>query len=997
MALGIIRKVIVLSLVLFALVFVPNASHVAAATSIHPTAIYEPALSTASNSTPLPAMPLPVPSPGYVAYPTPISGTLKLAIIAAYFSNINFSVSTNTIKSEYFGPSQSAASYYQEDSYGKVTLTGDVFGWYKLPFPESHYGMDCTGIDDAGCDGQDASWQIAQDAYNLACHDVNFANYDYFIFVHSGNGEESSGVKNDVWSVTYLGGVWVRPTTCSTGITLTKFNIVPESEAGGAVPLGVYCHEFGHQLGLPDLYNTNTGQTILGPWSLMDKGLWNGNPPGSSPSHMDAWSKMQLGFMTGSMIATASSGVTSTFTINPTEIPNSNVHVVQVPLGSGSPPSKYYLIEVRSGTGYDSGLPSAGVLILYVDSTQLIGKVRVINGHPSVSELNEATWSVGQTFTDTANSLSVTVTGQTGNSFQVSVNRGGGQPPPIQQPQNQTYIDLAIASVSTQPQVITLPNTTVTITVQISNFGTEAANNVPVAVNLDTQLYTTLQISVGAGATAPTTFTWVSTAGSHTFKITIDPNNTINDTNRANNVSTFTLNVGPTLTINIPLNVSSTGNVWVMINGAKYNITSGQFQTSVPNGTVTVQIQPAVNTSLGVRQSFTGWSDGSTSNPRQITVTSGSVLQALYTTQYLLSITQNGGTTTPSAWYKPNATVTVSANNPSNVTANASRYMFSSWSGDLASNSTALTVTMSKPVALQANWIKQYYVTIISPTGSPSGEGWYNAGSVVTVGVQSTVQYSNGTRMIFNGWNATTLGRNPTAQITVNSPTRLLAAWKTQYLLTIQSLYGSASGAGWYDAGTQASISVPSQITYTNATRRTFLDWTGDYAGPSNNATLRVDSAKTVTAQWNTQYLVTLGVSGLPNATVLTLNFNNASYTLPATSNYQAWIEKGTAINPTLNETVANGIMTYKFTGWRNSTGGTTQNPLTVNAPGTYVASYTTQLSLPAIPGFPVEGILLGFLFGLLFLVVNGSARTAECVRVTLKDDSTALNHSEDN
>jgi hypothetical protein len=106
----------------------------------------------------------------------------------------------------------------------------------------------------------------------------------------------------------------------------------------------------------------------------------------------------------------------------------------------------------------------------------------------------------------------------------------------------------------------------------------------------------------------------------------------------------------------------------------------------------------------------------------------------------------------------------------------------------------------------------------------------------------------------------------------------------------------------------------------------------------------------------------------LPNATVLTLNFNNASYTIPATSNYQAWVEKGTAINPTLNETVANGIMTYKFTGWRNSTGGTTQNPLTVNAPGTYVASYTTQLSLPAIPGFPVEGILLGFLFGLLFL-----------------------------
>src|SRR5208337_5657931 len=111
--------------------------------------------------------------------------------------------------------------------------------------------------------------------------------------------------------------------------------------------------------------------------------------------------------------------------------------------------------------------------------------------------------------------------------------------------------------------------------------------------------------------------------------------------------------------------------------------------------------------------------------------------------------------------------------------------------------------------------------------------------------------------------------------------------------------------------------------------------------------------------------------SGLPNATVLTLSLNNASYSLPANANYQAWVEKGTTINPTLNQTIVSGIESYKFTGWRNSTGGTTQNPLTVNAPGTYVASYTTQLSLPAIPGFPIEGILLGFLFGLLFLAIR--------------------------
>lgn len=275
-------------------------------------------------------------------------------------------------------------------------------------------------------------------------------------------------------------------------------------------------------------------------------------------------------------------------------------------------------------------------------------------------------------------------------------------------------------------------------------------------------------------------------------------------------------------------------------------------------------------------------------------------------------------------------------------------YRIFSWSGDFASNATTITVTMNKPVKLQANWIMQYYVTIISPTGSPSGEGWYNAGSVVTVRVQSTVQYSNGTRMVFNGWNSTSLGNSPTAQIMVNSPTRLLAAWKTQYLVTVQSQYGTPLGAGWYDLGSTAPISIEPQVTYSNATRRTFAR-----------------------AKWNTEYLVTFTVNGVPNSTILKLNVNNAYYDLSATSSYQTWVEKGTSINPTLNQTIANGIMTYKFTGWRNSTGSIVQSPLSVNAPGTYIASYNTELSLPPIPGFPVEGTLLGVLFGSLLLAIK--------------------------
>jgi hypothetical protein len=680
------------------------------------------------------------------------------------------------------------------------------------------------------------------------------------------------------------------------------------------------------------------------------------------------------------MLATASNGVTTSFTIDPTEIASSNVHAVEVPLGSASNPSQYYLIEVRSATGFDAALPSTGVLLLYVDMTLSIGKVTVVNANPSVTTLDSATWGVGQTYTDSKNSWSMAVTGKTGNSYQVTVNRGSGQQPPQPQNlnQNQTYVDLAITSVSAQPPVITVPNTTVTITAQISNLGTEAVNNVPVEVDLDGQLYQNTKVSVGIGATTPDSVTWTSTVGTHVFKVTIDPAQTINNTNRVNNVATFTLSVGPTLTINLPLNITSVGNVWVLINGMKYNATSSQFQASVPTGTITVQIQPAINTSEGVRQSFIGWSDGNQSNPRQVSVASNTILSALYSTQYLLFVNQNGGTTTPSDWYNVNSTVAVSASDPSNVTANSSRLRFSGWSGDLSSTLTSLSVTMNKPVSLQANWIKQYYVTIISPTGSPTGEGWYNAGTTVTVSVQSTVLYGNGTRMIFNGWGSSNAGSNPTTQIVVTSPTRLVAGWKTQYLLNVQSSYGTPIGSGWYDAGAVAPFSIQSEVDYTNATRRSFAGWVGDYAGTASNATVSVDSPKTVMARWNTEYLVTFTVSGIPNSTVVKLNLDNTTYNLSPGTDYQAWYQRGATLNPALNQTVTNGFMVYKFTGWRNSTGGLTQAPLAVDAPSNFAGSYSTATSLPPIPGFPIEAIILGVLFGSLMLAANRKRRNKQ-------------------
>jgi hypothetical protein len=688
----------------------------------------------------------------------------------------------------------------------------------------------------------------------------------------------------------------------------------------------------------------------------MDAGLWNGNPPGSSPAHLDSWSKIQLGWISGPTLATANSGTGSNFTIDPTEVASTNVHAVKIPKGQN--PSQYYLVEVRQQIGFDSALPSTGVLILSVDDSLTNGIVHVMDANPNVSGLKAATWTVGQTFTDSANSITISVLSKVGNAYKVEVGQSGSPPPPNQ---NQSYVQFSIVKIFAQPNVITLPNTNVTVFIDIANQGTQSAPNVLVEIDLDGNQYTTTTVSVNAGATVETSFTWKSAGGSHTFKVTVDPSNTFNETNRAGNVATFTLSVGPTLTINVPGNLTSNGSsIWVEINGVQYNLTSTQLQTSVPNGTVTVQVESALNTSLGVRQAFVGWSDGITSNPRQLIITTDTQLTALFGTQYLLTVMPNQGTTTPSGWYNVNSTASIAAQPISNEVANATRLIFYRWSGDYSSTSPSLTILMTKPTTIQANWIQQYYVSIVSLTGTPAGAGWYNGGSTANVTVQPIVEFVNDTRDVFTGWNVSQPVQAPSFQVTVNSPLRLQALWKVQYLVQITSPYGAPTGSGWYDAKSTDPVTIQSHIDYSNRTRRMLTGWIGDYSGAASNFTLSVVKPMSVQAQWQTQYQISFKVSGIPNSTYATLNLNNNTHQVAVNQPYTAWYNQGDTLNPTTNQTL---IGFLQFENWRNSTGEPTANTMTVTAPQDYTAYYTP--TLPAgIPGFPIESVLAGLAAG---------------------------------
>ncbi|MEM3003898.1 MAG: immune inhibitor A, partial [Candidatus Bathyarchaeia archaeon] len=244
-----------------------------------------------------------------------------------------------------------------------------------------------------------------------------FRLYKHIILVHAGLGQETSGDPSDIWS----GYITCNPPLYADGVMLRNVIIIPESEAREIDPLGIYAHEFMHSLGLPDLYPDSTlrKSNHMGAWDIMDKGLRNGEPKGSSPAHPSAWSKMMLGWPIN--MKTVYSGSMEEITVGPLESKNEYTQAVILPIV----PGKYYIIEVRLQAGFDGSLPSKGVIVVAVDErrTPTGGMVKVVDADPSTPELNNAALQVGQSYFDGPKLVRIKVTAETEEGFKVLVDR----------------------------------------------------------------------------------------------------------------------------------------------------------------------------------------------------------------------------------------------------------------------------------------------------------------------------------------------------------------------------------------------------------------------------------------------------------------------------------------------------------------------------------------------------------------------------------------------
>ena len=165
------------------------------------------------------------------------------------------------------------------------------------------------------------------------------------------------------------------------------------------------------------------------------------------------------------------------------------------------------------------------------------------------------------------------------------------------------------------------------------------------------------------------------------------------------------------------------------------------------------------------------------------------------------------------------------------------------------------------------NYVTQYYLTLGTSPGNVTtiglSSGWYSPGAQVQVpAVPTLVNGTTGVRYVFAQWTVDGAAVTQNGPIvTMNTPHTVLAAFKTQYKLQVDSPYGNPQGTDYYDSGSTAQFSVTSPVGV--LVQQVFVNWTGDYTGTSANGSIVMDQPRTVQATWITSYLEVYAVVGV--------------------------------------------------------------------------------------------------------------------------------------
>ena len=324
-------------------------------------------------------------------------GKKKAPVILAYFSDKSFSKDDESIKAFYndvlnkegfsqYGAAGSVHDYFSVMSRGAFDLSFDVIGPVKVSKSATYYGGPSAIMG-----GTDHIGEFITEAIKNADaqYDIDWTKYDWDgdgeveqVFVlYAGYGQATGGPTGTIWPNAWtldealqnqdgnggfsLDGVYINQYACANELYLNSGNT--------PMGLGVFCHEFSHCMGLPDMYDTSYGTTpTMGDWDLLASGSYNG-PQGIGwcPAGWTSYERAYAGWLDltelkeGDKIA----GMTSL------DDENGQAYVIY----NDNHKDEYYLLENHKNNGWDAYTPEGGLLVIHVDYDKKLFDNNIVN------------------------------------------------------------------------------------------------------------------------------------------------------------------------------------------------------------------------------------------------------------------------------------------------------------------------------------------------------------------------------------------------------------------------------------------------------------------------------------------------------------------------------------------------------------------------------------------------------------------------------------------
>lgn len=317
------------------------------------------------------------------------------------FANANNQAAMNELMNSdnytYNGATGSVRQFFSDQSDGQYTPDFDVIGPVTLSENVAHYG----GNDASGNDVLPGDMVVEACSIANANYGVDFTQYDndddgyvdFVYIVYAGKGEADGGADNTIWPHNWDLASAYYYDNCTYATNKRKFdgktinNYACSGELDGSsgkrAGIGTIAHEFGHVIGLPDLYDIDYGQNYEdemtpGSWHIMDNGSYNNS--GKTPPNYTIYDKYFLGWKTpvnpGNTAQTLTLKAAGTDGFQGYQIATSNS------LLTATSTNTVYYIENRQQSGWDAYLPGHGLVIWKIMYSQSVWNDNAPNATP---------------------------------------------------------------------------------------------------------------------------------------------------------------------------------------------------------------------------------------------------------------------------------------------------------------------------------------------------------------------------------------------------------------------------------------------------------------------------------------------------------------------------------------------------------------------------------------------------------------------------------------